>query len=257
MAENVSHFHYAHSFVRGNWHNREQSSPMILAKCCHDLDMMHWLVGSHPKYISSFGSQQHFGLHNLPAGATDSCHDCPAAIDCHYDTKKIYTPHSGWPTDVVTEDTSEKGLDIALRNGPYGRCVYRIEDHNIVDHQVFQVEFENKMTGSLTMHGFAPFEGRSIRIDGTKASLEGEFGYRVALSIMIPYQGKKKIQLKSADSGHGGGDFGLMREFLDFIADDKVSPRLSTVNQTVISHTMAFSAEKARIEGVVISLHDE
>jgi len=38
--ENVGHFHQAHSFVRGHWSNSEESSPMILAKCCHDIHLV-------------------------------------------------------------------------------------------------------------------------------------------------------------------------------------------------------------------------
>lgn len=58
--ENVGYWHQAHSFVRGNWRNSDQTSPMILQKCCHDMDIYTWLLGKKCKAISSVGDTHLF-----------------------------------------------------------------------------------------------------------------------------------------------------------------------------------------------------
>lgn len=87
--ENVSFWHMAHSYVRGNWRSAAQTSPMILAKCCHDLDMLPWVLGSRPVTLASSGTLMHFTAEHAPAGAPARCTDgCPAAETCPY-----YAPH--------------------------------------------------------------------------------------------------------------------------------------------------------------------
>ncbi|MFX0172935.1 MAG: Gfo/Idh/MocA family oxidoreductase [Candidatus Hodarchaeota archaeon] len=71
--ENVSYYHYAHSFVRGNWAKENTSSPMILARSCHDLDLIYWFVGLRAQKISSFGNLTHFRPENAPKGAKKRC----------------------------------------------------------------------------------------------------------------------------------------------------------------------------------------
>ncbi len=89
--ENVSWWHMAHSFVRGNWRNREESSPMILAKCCHDLDLLVWILGRQCQYLSSMGSLRHFRPENAPPGAPERCLDgCPSSQTCQYYAPFIY-----------------------------------------------------------------------------------------------------------------------------------------------------------------------
>jgi predicted dehydrogenase len=89
--ENVSYWHMAHSFVRGNWRSQAHSNPMILAKCCHDLDLLHWLVGSRPDKIASFGSLSHYRAERAPEGAPARCTDgCPVEADCPFSAIDIY-----------------------------------------------------------------------------------------------------------------------------------------------------------------------
>lgn len=89
--ENVSWWHMAHSYVRGNWANRAASSPMILAKCCHDFDILLWLLDRNCLSLSSVGSLVHFRPENAPEGAPDYCLDgCPAAETCPYYAPFVY-----------------------------------------------------------------------------------------------------------------------------------------------------------------------
>ncbi len=297
LRENVSSFHYAHSFVRGNWHNREKSSPMILAKSCHDMDILYWLVGSPTKKISSFGSQIHFGRENQPEGAPDRCTDgCPVSDSCLYYSPRIYidvepwlqisskggTPFmkfmsktllkypnmkrfypfnkinkvEEWPVSTITNDFTKEGRMKALRETDYGRCVYAIEDHNVVDHQVVNIEFTNNVTATFTMQCFSYMEGRTIRIDGTKGTIIGDFlASGDTIRLMDAYTGKEEIIRKTGlITGHSGGDDRLFRSFLQTIRDRDSQPPLTDARSSLESHLMAFAADKARLENKVIDM---
>ena len=125
-SENIGSFHMAHSFVRGNWRNDRLSSPIIMQKSCHDLDILLWLTGAHCSRVASFGALSYFREENAPEGSAERCLDCPVAKECRYDAWKAYQPVLGqWPADVVCLEQTEDALRQALKTGPYGRCVFR------------------------------------------------------------------------------------------------------------------------------------
>ena len=293
QAENVSYYHMAHSYVRGNWRNSALASPMILAKCCHDMDLLYWFSGSLPSRISSFGELHHFRPENAPPGATLRCSDgCPHLKQCAYnaidtycygiplklgitktDTKalsllahcilkfpsffrkipplKQYVDWQMWPTSVITEDISSKGIMKALREGPYGRCVYHC-DNDQVDHQTTNIEFANGVTAILNMHGHSEQECRTIRIDGSKATLRGKYGGGGRLEVHIHRTGKKIIYPVRTDLiGHSEGDNGIMQNFVYVLNGGK---GLTNAMDSLQSHLMAFAAHLARIEKRVIEM---
>lgn len=297
LRENVSSFHYAHSYIRGHWHNREKASPMILAKSCHDMDILFWLVGNPAKKISSFGSQTHFGRKNQPKGAPDRCTDgCPVSDNCLYYAPRIYIdiepllhisskggtllekyisksvlkypklkkfyPFSKisqaeeWPVSTITSDFSLEGRMKALRETDYGKCVYAMDNHNVVDHQVVSIEFENDATATFTMHGFSYEEGRTIRIDGTKGTIIGDFLFSGdTVRLMDAYTGKEKIIRKTGIiRGHSGGDEKLMKSFLQSVRDKHSKLPLTDARSALESHLMAFAADKARLENKVVDM---
>lgn len=189
--ENVVYWHMAHSYVRGNWRNTTSASPMILAKCCHDLDILYWNFGRPVQRLHSFGSLLHFRAENAPAGATLRCTDgCPAAEQCPFDARRLYLnpDYSGWPVVALTDDLSLPARQRALETGPYGRCVYRC-DNDVVDHQTVNMEFTGGASAVLFMHGHAHEEARTMRYDGTRATLRGRFDYQVGclkFTIILP-----------------------------------------------------------------------
>ena len=183
-AENVGHIHQSHSYVRGPWRNTAESSCMIMAKCCHDMDILQWILGEKCISVQSFGSLRHFTKENQPAGAPDRCTDgCPHSETCHYYAPKLYTEPSselwGWgrkaAAGTVDAPTDEQVWD-ALLNGPYGRCVYAC-DNDVVDHQVVNLEYESGCTASFTMSAFNK-GGRFIRIFGTEGELISDLNKR-------------------------------------------------------------------------------
>lgn len=295
MRENVAYYHYAHSFVRGNWHNKKQSSPMILAKCCHDLDIMQWIANSKPRLISSFGGQNHFPkTDEFPNRCTDGCE--------FQDTCLYYAPHMymdiipllhvqkrvgslaekliirsvlrnpglkrirpfsivndyyGWPIPTVAANPSLEAKRKALEENDYGRCVFRMDDHDVVDHQVVSVQFDNGITGSLIMQGFSPQEGRSIRVDGTRGSLIGEFSlvrHRLIHQDTLSQEERIILDMKAAQ-GHGGGDTATIKAFIDAV-EEKNGKSTTGITESLISHIMAFAADKARIEKRVVEYEE-
>lgn len=177
VRENIGFWHFAHSFVRGNWRNTAESSPMVLAKTCHDLDLIRWLAGSAPRTVASEGSLLHFRPENAPDGAPARCTDgCPAAADCPFYAPRYYLDAlrdvSGHPVTMLGDDLSPAGRLAALRRGPYGRCVYHC-DNDVADHQQTLLRFPSGLTATLTASAFTAENTRHLAITGTRGQLHG------------------------------------------------------------------------------------
>ncbi|MGG1637423.1 Gfo/Idh/MocA family protein [Paenibacillus sp. NRS-1760] len=257
--ENVGFWHQAHSFVRGNWSRKEDSSPMILAKSCHDLDILLWLAGSECVRVSSFGSLSHFTADQAPAGAPLRCLDgCPVSDECLYYAPNYYlTEDTNWPTSAISNDLSYSARYKALEEGPYGRCVYHC-DNDVVDHQVVNLEFANSVTAAFTMSAFTRDVSRTIKLMGTKGEIRGAMEKN---EIEVIHFGSGKIERIAFEDmgghvGHGGGDMGLLKDFLKLVREDGKSEGLTSASQSVQSHLMAFAAEQSRVDGNSINLKD-
>ena len=258
--EHVGYWHYAHSFVRGNWRRSDETSPMILAKSCHDMDILRWLAGERCLKVQSFGALDHFRAENAPAGAGKRClTDCACREACLYDAEKIYitgqhcgirSGKTGWPNNVVTGGPpTEESLREALRTGPYGRCVYRC-DNDVVDHQTVNMAFEGNIHATFTMTAFTEQCRRTIKLTGTLGEIEGDLETN-ALTVRRFGQPEEVICLndqKSEFAGHGGGDAGLAEQLCDLIESGQ-SDSLTGIDASVESHVMALAAEASRLKG--------
>src|SRR5579859_147231 len=259
-SENVAYWHYAHAFVRGNWSNTARSSPMILSKSCHDMDLLLWLAGVDCVRLSSFGSLTHFTAVNAPQGAPARCLDgCPAAQRCLYYAPNFYlTGETGWPVSAVSEDTSSEVVLRALQEGPYGRCVYHC-DNDVVDHQVVNMEFANNITATFTMCAFSQQISRTIRLLGTKGELNGISSQNTSQIEEIDFATEAhsvlSLPLGGGAHGYGGGDFGLFRHFLQLVRGEDQQAGGSGA-MSAQSHLMAFAAEKSRLEKKFIDMQE-
>ena len=255
--ENVASWHQAHSFVRGNWRNSLESSPMILAKSCHDMDILLWLADADCTYISSFGSLTHFKEENAPEGAPLRCLDgCPAENGCPYYAPKVYIGTDiDWLPSVLSNDTSTEGIIKALKEGPYGRCVYHC-DNNVVDHQVVNMEFANEITASFTMCAFTKDCSRTIKLMGSKGEIRGHMEKNEIEMMDFASGSREVIHLEESKYGHGGGDYGIMHDFVRMVRDSEAAKGLTSADISVQSHMMAFAAEKSRLEKRVINLKE-
>lgn len=252
--EAVGNVHQSHSFVRGNWGNTARSAPMLLAKSCHDLDILQWLIGKKCKQIQSFGSLKHFREENAPAGAPQRCIDgCPHGETCPYNAVKLYLDdkENAWFREASTKESNptDEMVEKALRNTLYGCCVYRC-DNDVVDHQVVNMLFEDDVTVSFTMCAFNK-GGRYIHVMGTKgelrAAMDGnnepmtfyDFGTRE--TTHIPIEAKDGVT-----GGHGGGDQGIVESIYDYFCGTYTGNAISEIEISVHNHLLVFAAEEAR-----------
>lgn len=257
--ENVRYWHQAHSFVRGNWRREEDTSPMILAKCCHDLDYLVWLCGKKCERVSSYGSLMYFKKSNAPEGAALRCtQGCKAKESCPYDAEKIYLTNKDtgilcgnveWPIDVLAENPTEEKIRHAIETGPYGRCVFHC-DNDVVDHQIVNMQMEGGASLSLTMSAFTSIGGRTIKVMGTLGDLWGDM-HENRIRIGIFGKEPQIIDLGREEkdfAGHGGGDRLLMEQFVDLLQGKEPDGTVTTLETSVESHLVALAAEKSRLE---------
>ena len=258
--ENVQYWHQAHSYVRGNWAREESASPMILAKSCHDMDILLWLTGKKSRYVSSYGSLYLFRPEKAPEGAARRCMDgCRVKENCPYDAEKIYLTNKKtgllqgkrwWPVNILNIDPTEENIRQALREGNYGKCVY-YAGNDVVDHQVVNVELEDGVTINFTMSAFTSTGGRIMKIMGTLGDIEADMDHNI---IRIGVFGEEPCvvdvkELAEDFSGHGGGDFRMVEELLDDILEDKQPGcGLTSIDKSVESHYLAMAAEASRLE---------
>jgi predicted dehydrogenase len=256
--EPVGWWHFAHSYVRGNWRQTALSGPSILTKCCHDLDWLRHLVGRPAQRVSSIGGLHHFTAANRPAGAGERCGDCAVEPDCPYSAQRLYLgflkdpSRHRWPLPIVTPDLTEEGVRQALRAGPYGRCVYA-SDNDVADHQVTTIEFDGGLVATLTMSAFTPMARRMTRIMGTHGYLDGDGGQVTVTDFATGRTERAEVSAEtddeSASGGHDGGDYGVMKAFTHAVATGDTSQIRSTPRESLESHLMAFAAEDSRASG--------
>ncbi|MFX3635897.1 MAG: Gfo/Idh/MocA family protein [Candidatus Pristimantibacillus sp.] len=257
LNENVGNMHMAHSFVRGNWRNSEESSPMILQKSCHDMDILSYIMDEPCERVSSFGSLMHFHEGNKPEGAPAFCIDgCPAENECQYHAVNYYLNEGrGW-SRKFTDNSNDQNIIEALRSGPYGRCVYQT-DNNVVDHQVVNMEFASGATATFSMSGFTHDNTRIVQIMGTKGDIRGNMEDDFITVNHFVTKEKRKVKLEVSESGHGGGDYGIVRSFINDVRHYGYGDveSLSSASVSVRSHMMAFAAEESRLhKGKTIEL---
>lgn len=256
LRENVGYMHMAHSYVRGNWRRAEDSNPMLLAKCCHDLDLLLWFANTECRRVSSFGGQTYFNAANAPEGAPPRCLDgCPKAHSCPFYAPRIYTPDS-WMTKIMTADTSKTNILHCLKTSPYGRCVFHC-DNTVVDHQSVNMQFANGMQATLIMSGFTPETDREIYILGTKGELRGIFGEQQRITVRDYLTGTATVydipNYSGDDDSHGGGDTGLMRDFVRLMRDPDYE-NASDISVSIQSHLLGYAAEHARESNTVVDV---
>ena len=280
--EQVAYWHQAHSFVRGNWRNSEETSPMIMQKCCHDLDLLQYYADSACESVYSVGELKFFKRENQPEGASDRCQDCKYINECVYSAERLYNVkrhndfdwvkdkpdvdkkavEQGWPYNVVdlTRPITDESMRKAYQNNGYGRCVFAC-DNNVVDNQTTLIKFKNGITANLVMTGFTALPGRKMTFHGTlgEVEMDEENDY---IRISVYGKGSKFLSVKEvrkeviADTfGHGGGDSMMVNDFYYALSgDEKLG---TTLERSVESHLMALAAEKSRLTGKVIKVHEK
>lgn len=261
--EAVGNVHQSHSYIRGNWHSEEEATPMLLAKSCHDLDILQWLLDKPCKKVQSFGALTYFNGDNAPEGAPVRCADggCPVSDTCPYNCMKLYyeDKKNDWFRGACTRNiakgdkpTDEEVME-ALRTTDYGLCVFQA-NNDVVDHQVVNMEFEGGITASFTMNCFNK-GGRYIRIFGTKGELYANMSDQEITVYTFGDKQYHQIPVTGAEEsilgGHGGGDLGIVKELYEYLGGSYTGYSAADIATSVKNHFIGFAAERARRKGTV------
>jgi len=251
LNENEGYWHHAHSYVRGQWNNDKNSSPLILAKSCHDMDLMLYLINSPCISIASSGSNLHFTYDNAPGDVPPRCTDgCPFGDECKYNAVKLYTKGRGrYFVHKFECGNTDDDIINALKTNPYGRCVYRC-DNNVCDHQVANLEFANGAMAVFTVSAFSLENTRTIKLMGTEGEIGGcmetgeitlkRFKDNTVENFVVHHDGTK----------HCGGDSGLINYFTELVNREAYKNDMNIFK----AHLLAFAAEKARKNKVTVTL---
>lgn len=253
--ENIGYWHFAHSFTRGNWRNSDETSPLILAKSCHDLDILLWLTGQKCTYIASFGSLFNMKEENHIDDMANQCVECSLVNSCPYSAKKIYLEDNKIVASLnaVHTNPNKQNLENAITDGPYGRCVYKC-DNNVVDHMVNILEFENGVTATFNLCAYTKECTRTIKLMFTHGEVGGNHMKNIIDVYKFGDEHHKVIYPKVNKSGHGGGDFSLINDFI--MAIRGVGEQKTTLSNSVASHILAFAAEHSRINHKVVNINE-
>ena len=248
--ESAGFWKVAHSYVRGNWANSRKSSPIILAKCSHDLDLFVWWIGRKCKRVTSFGSLKLFCPANMPKGAAKRCVDCPPEIEqrCVWSARNLYVDHD--ELKYLFADHSDAAMQKLIEETQYGQCVYQ-SDNDVPDHQTVTMEFEGGATVSHVMTGFTERNIRTTRIACTRGEIVGDGetlsvcrfdGNTVETGVPAVYRLPNR-------SRHSGGDFNLVSETIRILRRNDPDEIRETTEQALQSHLICFAAEESRLNG--------
>lgn len=248
--EPIEHIHMSHSYVRGKWKNSKNATPIILAKSCHDTDIIRWLVNNPVHDVHCFGNLRWFTNINAPKGSTERCTDgckveslCPySALQIYYrDRKRLYVfdlPENkdNWDSLIMQQ----------LQTSDYGRCVYRM-DNDQPDHLTVNMLFENGVTAAFSMEAHVSYEGRRTRIMGSRGDITGD----MQTFIMTDFKTRKQTSWTLKTDAHGGGDFRLVKDWVQAIAQQNKQLLSSSIEVSIESHLIAFGAERSRLNRTI------
>lgn len=248
--ENIGYWHFAHSYVRGNWRREADASPMILAKACHDLDLLRWLVGRPCRRVASHGGLSHFRRENAPPGSTDRCTGgCTVERTCPYSAIRLYLEafeaRPGWPNSVLAPDPNPTTVLAALEAGPYGRCVFRC-DNDVADHQTVSLEFDGGVTATLNVSAFTKEMTRTTHLMGSHGEIHGHMERGELVVNDFRHGTTETVRVPVAGPGHAEADQGLIRDFVTRLHGGAGGPARTSLDVSIESHLMAFAAERAR-----------
>lgn len=248
MMEHTGMAHFAHSYVRGVFSKTADAGPMILSKCCHDMDILNWLIGSKCIKLSSYATKSFFCEENAPAGAPMRCTDgCQYSDQCYFYAPKVYSaPRSGFNVDMISLDKSPEGKAKALAEGRFGRCVYHC-DNDVVDTQIINMLYENGTTVSFSQTAYSEECYRSIQISGTLGEITGKLEDNEFIVKEFASGNHNINKVATVKDRHGGGDYFIMTDFIKLVREGTVGGR-TEAKGAVDSHVMCFAAEQSQRE---------
>lgn len=256
--ENVGLDRMTHSYVRGTMNTAAGNNPLLLAKCCHDIDFLAWVAGSECVRLSSFGSLLWFRRDNAPAGSTDRCIDCPIERRCPYSAVDLYDRRRQWISnfDIPPGKTIDDAIAYELAEGRHGRCVYRC-DNDVVDNQVLAMQMADGTLATLAVDAFTRRDGRLTEILLTHGEIICD-GRTITVTDFTTGHSETIDMSAEADKPfHAGSDLRLVETFIRAIRENR--PELIegiSVADAIRSHRICFEAERSRLTGLTVSMTD-
>ena len=257
--EGVGDLHYSHSYVRGDWHKTADSTPMILSKSSHDIDIIQWLMDEPCTKVQSFGALKYFCVENKPVGAPEFCYQgCPHEAECPYSAVKLYRERQvPWFARHAAKNPNPTEADIEklITETSYGRCVFQ-GDNDVVDHQVVNMNFKNGATAVFTLAGCSKFGDRRTTVFGSRGELFGDGDKLFYYNYLNGETRNIEIPPWISTDRHGGGDYNLLESFAKAIAENDPSYIVTGADVSLKTHTEVFAAEKSRLEKRMIHLEE-
>lgn len=253
LSENVGHWHFAHSYVRGSWRRRDLSAPVVLTKSSHDLDILHWLLGRRIRSVYSTGGLTYFNARNVPAGAAGRCVDCPHQDECLYSATRFYlNERDEWPFDVIAPPpgTLDQRRE-AIETGPYGRCVW-LNDNDVCDSQTVILEMDDGVHATFELQALTGDNTRQLRILFDTAELTGDL-HRGVIEISHFTGAKDELRvepvpLPGTHDSHGGGDLELLYSLHEHLTRGGQEAIVTSLRSSITSHVLAFLADDSRLK---------
>lgn len=276
--EHVGVAHYLESFIKGPWRSeKECGSTLLLAKCCHDLDLICWLNNqTTPKRISSFGSRSRYITAKRPKDATEFCYQCPRKDTCQVSAIKVHLELEPFPFQTYAELVKKLGVEAEniskeekleyLKNSDMGRCAYL--DRDLVDRQTVSIEFENGSVANFALIGGSPRADRYFHIIGTDGEIEGKLEQnKFEVRKINSNPGKFELEVRKYDcssdivvsdkyGGHGGGDYALVYDLVRYLNGSNESLSITTIDDSINGHFCVYAADDSRREGKTIDFNE-
>ena len=213
-------FNHAGAFMSGWRRHRKNAGSFLLEKCCHDMDLANWLVGSLPIRVASFGGTNFY----LPKNRRH--------IDRIGRNAEGQRAYQTWP-----------GIDLV---DPFSA------DKDIVDNQVALLEFANGARASFHANCNAGIQERRFYLCGTEGAIRGDVLVgRIELQ-RIGFNEQIQMFDPGAAGGHGGGDQTLWPSMLASMLDGR--PPLVGIDEAIKSSIVCFAIDQARDEGKIIDV---
>jgi oxidoreductase len=175
-----------------DWHaTREHATGLLLQKAAHDLDVMHWLAGSHTEQVTAMG-----GL-TLYDRITDREDRSGQLLGDWFDM-------GNWPP------LSQKGLNPVV---------------DVEDISMMLMRMESGLFASYQQCHYTPDYWRNYTVIGTEGRIEnfGDYeGGHIKLwnrRHLYDPEGDARFPIKGDDKGHDDADVLTISEFVSFITD--------------------------------------
>lgn len=255
-SENVAIAHASASYIRGKWNNSKVcGSSYMLAKCCHDIDLICWLNGgTRPKTVTGIGSRNYFVEKNAPINSGTRCLlDCPIEKECQYSIGKMATernPFSNyiWENYENLNLTKEERINNLKYENPHGRCIFKT-DADLVDQQSTCILFEDGTTAVHTLFSGAPEGCRRLHIYGDKGEILGVLDKsQIKLLTYDPEhfscaETAVPIDMSLVGKGHAGGDYCIMEDFCKTMRGLPRSVSCTDIQDSVNGHLCVYASD--------------